>query len=142
MYGGIFADGSEADSFGSRGKKTIAELFRCFCDRRNYPIYFHCQGGADRTGALAYILCGVLGVSKHDLDVDWEQTFYPTLPAMEKGNWRSLACFDKGFAKYGGDDTPLHERVRRFLLDCGVTDKEIRVFRSIMLEPAQVKVKE
>ena len=135
MYGGIFADGAEADSFGSRGKKAIAELFRYFCDRQNYPIYFHCQGGADRTGALAYVLGGVLGVSKHDLDVDWEQTFYPTLPEMEKGgNWRSLAGFDNGFAKYGDDDTPLHERVRSFLLDCGITDKEISAFRSIMLE--------
>ena len=36
--------------------------------------YFHCSAGADRTGTVATILNGVLGVSQLDLDIDYELT--------------------------------------------------------------------
>ncbi len=49
-YGGIFA---------SPGRETMAANFRVFCDRANYPVYFHCIAGADRTGTLAYVLNGL-----------------------------------------------------------------------------------
>ena len=119
--------------------KTMAENFRVFCDEKNYPIYFHCIGGADRTGSLAYVLNGILGVNKHDLDVDWEATFYPSLPELEKGYngptyWRREQYFDEGFAKYGDANSSWNERIELYLLDCGVTKEEIAKFRSIMLE--------
>ena len=143
LYDGIFRDGDGADRFEAHGKRTMAENFRVFCDPANYPIYFHCIGGADRTGAVAYVLHGVLGVSRHDLETDWENTFYPDLPEMREGakpgvrGWRSKFHLDDGFAKYGGADTPWNERIVLYLKDCGITDAEIERFRSIMLEPAE-----
>ena len=139
LYDGIFEVSDKPDWAGAEGKKAMAENFRVFCDERNYPIYFHCIGGADRTGSLAYVLNGILGVPKHDLEVDWESTFYPKLPELEPNYsgpkfWRREQYFDEGFSKYGGDDTPWNERIRLYLLDCGVTDAEIEKFRSIMLE--------
>ena len=135
-YDGIFKGSSV---LGDSGKKTMAENFRVFCDEKNYPIYFHCIGGADRTGSLAYVLNGVLGVDKHDLETDWESTFYPVLPELEKGYsgptyWRREQYFDEGFAKYGGKDASWNERIELYLLDCGITREEIAKFRSIMLE--------
>ena len=131
---GVFAEGS--------GKKVMAKNFRVFCDPANYPIYFHCIGGADRTGSLAFILNGVLGVSRHDLEVDWESTFYPELPEMSKdytgpGYWRRGEDLSEGILKYGGTDASWRERVELYLLDCGVTRNEIERFRSIMLEPSE-----
>lgn len=38
------------------------------------PIYFHCQGGRDRTGTLAFLLLGTLGVSESDIAKDYELT--------------------------------------------------------------------
>ena len=136
-YAGIFKQ--KADNLSSSGMKTMAENFRVFCDEKNYPIYFHCIGGADRTGSLAYVLNGILGVNKHDLDVDWEATFYPSLPELEKGYngptyWRREQYFDEGFAKYGDANSSWNERIELYLLDCGVTKEEIAKFRSIMLE--------
>ncbi len=135
-YTGIFAD---KGALGDSGMKTMAENFRVFCDAKNYPIYFHCIGGADRTGSLAYVLNGILGVDKHDLEVDWESTFYPTLPELEKGytgptHWRREQHFNDGFAKYGDKNTSWNERIELYLLDCGITKEEIARFRSIMLE--------
>ena len=124
--GGIFADW---------GKSVMAANFRVFCDARNYPVYFHCIAGADRTGALAYVLNGVLGVSRHDLEVEWESTFYPRLPEMKNRNgWNVKRNFDEGFAKYGADGGTWQRRIELYLLDCGVTEAEIAAFKSIMLE--------
>ena len=136
-YNGIFK--KNPDELSSSGMKTMAENFRVFCDEKNYPIYFHCIGGADRTGSLAYVLNGILGVDKHDLDVDWEATFYPSLPELEKGYngptyWRREQYFDEGFAKYGDANSSWNDRIELYLLDCGVTKEEIAKFRSIMLE--------
>ena len=138
-YGGLFAVGDKAGEFNKHlcpdGKKAMAENFRVFCDRANYPIYFHCAGGADRTGSLAYVLMGVLGVSRHDVEVEWETTFYPGLSEFgcTKSQWRSKQHFDEGFAGYGDVDTSLARRIELYLLDCGVTQEEIDRFRSVML---------
>jgi len=45
-----------------------------FTRPENYPIYFHCAGGADRTGTLAFVLEGICGVSETDLAIDYELT--------------------------------------------------------------------
>ena len=125
-YKGIFSD---------QGKKVMAENFRVFCDRRNYPIYFHCIGGADRTGALAYVMNGVLGVSRHEMETDWESTFYPRIPDESKDPdfWCRESHFNDGIGKYGDADTPWNDRVVLYLKDCGITAEEIEAFRAIML---------
>lgn len=127
-YGAIFAPA---------GMRTMAENFRVFCSATNYPVYFHCISGADRTGALAYVLNGALGVSRHELETDWEATFYPTLPEMCKeyrpGYWRRELDFTEGFMKYGQPNDSWRRRVELYLLDCGITADEIAEFRRIML---------
>ena len=127
------------DCFKSGGMKTMAENFRVFCDRRNYPILFHCIGGADRTGALAYVLNGVLGVSRQGLETDWEATFYPSIPGDSetfgvKHVWNSAWHLPEGFSKYGREDSSWNERIELYLKDCGISDAELETFRAIMLE--------
>ena len=130
--------------FTPEGMKVMAENFRVFCDAKNYPVFFHCIGGADRTGSLAYVLNGVLGVSRADLERDWESTFYPEVPDVVVNNtgkpfingtyWRSSRHFDDGFAKYAVPRDTLRDRIERYLLACGVTKEEIAKVREIMLE--------
>ena len=131
-YEGIFRDD---------GKAKMAANFRHLCDRKNYPVIMHCIGGADRTGSLAYVLNGVLGVSRHDIEVDWESTFYPRIPDRnpDPNFWCRESHFNKGFSKYGKDGDSWTRRIELYLLDCGVTEAEIATFRSIMLEPADGK---
>lgn len=127
--------------FNKAGKKTMAKNFRVFTDEKNYPVYFHCIAGADRTGALAYTLLGVLGVSQSDASIDWEYTFYPWMPELQKGfskkYWRREQHLENGFKKYGNENSSFKERAELYLLDCGITKQEIEKFRSIMLEDAK-----
>ena len=126
------------------GMKTMAANFRVFCDEKNYPVFFHCIGGADRTGSLAYALNGVLGVGRVDLERDWESTFYPDIPNVVTNAtgkpfingtyWRSSQHFDDGFARYAAPGDTLRDRIERYLLACGVTKEEIAKVRAIMLE--------
>jgi hypothetical protein len=118
------------------GGKAMADNFRVFCDKANYPIYFHCSGGADRTGSLAWVLNAVLGVSRHETETDWEVTFYPDMPDANPGDWRGEHHFDEGFGKYGDADTPWNERIVLYLKSLGITEKEIETVRAILLEPA------
>ena len=128
-YRGIFSDD---------GKKTMAENVRVFCDEANYPIYFHCIAGADRTGSLAYVLLAVLGVDRHEIETDWESTFYPNIPddlhENDPGYWCRESHLTDGIGKYGAEGDSWQRRAELYLLDCGVTPQEITRLREILLE--------
>jgi len=55
-------------------RADFREALLVFADERNYPIYFHCKAGADRTGTLAFVLAGLCGASEADLQIDYELT--------------------------------------------------------------------
>lgn len=127
-YHGIFTNG---------GKMQLAKCFRVFCKPENYPITFHCIGGADRAGSLAWILKGAAGVSQHDADVDWEHTFYPRLPNCDFYDcpeWLNFPGLNEGIQKYGKEGDSFQKRVELYLIDCGIIMEEIEAFRKIILE--------
>lgn len=56
--------------------KSLREIFETLSDETNYPIYFHCNAGADRTGTLAFLIEGLLGVTYEDTIRDFELTSF------------------------------------------------------------------
>ena len=113
-------------------KLAFAKVFRVFTDRRNYGIDFHCIAGQDRTGAVAFLLLGLLGVEEEELYRDWEAT----------GFWNPSAgfcharCFDKLVEFINTHEgATLNDRIYAYVKSCGITDEEIESFREIMLEP-------
>lgn len=55
-------------------EKSFVDLFEVLSNKDNYPMVFHCSAGADRTGFIAFIINGLLGVSFADLTRDYELT--------------------------------------------------------------------
>ena len=114
-----------------KGRRAFAEVFRIFLDERNYPIVFHCISGQNRTGSLAFVLNGLLGVAEEELYLDWEVS----------GFWNPQVKFRHGprfdrliatFRMLPGEN--LYEQIENYVLSCGFTREDIEKFRSIMLE--------
>ena len=63
-------------AFEGSGTNAMRRVLLEFTKAENYPIYFHCKAGADRTGTLAFILEGLCGVSETDLAIDYELTSF------------------------------------------------------------------
>ena len=60
----------------NNSKSTYKAAFQYVltCVKNDKPVYFHCAIGRDRTGTLAFLLEGVLGMSKSDIYKDYELT--------------------------------------------------------------------
>ena len=114
------------------GRQQFGKVFRVFLDERNYPIDFHCIAGQDRTGAVAFILNGLLGVDEEELYKDWEATcFWNKNVSLrhEKSFNKLVQVFDA----YEG--ATINDRIEKYVLACGFTPEEIAHFRDLMLEP-------
>lgn len=89
--------------------------------RSGKPVAFHCRSGADRTGALAILLEGLLGVGESDVQKDYELTTLSTEKMSRSTRYASKvikgeADFftrDKGIFSVEGET--LHEKCYRYL---------------------------
>lgn len=52
-------------------------------------VYFHCHGGSDRTGTLAFLIEALMGVSEADLSKDYELTYFSGSYRRRNGNYGS-----------------------------------------------------
>ena len=58
----------------------------------NKNVLFNCNFGRDRTGTIAYIIEGILGVSATDRNTDYELTyFYSATKNRDNGSFKGLA---------------------------------------------------
>ena len=126
---GVAADGGMAKD---PRKSAFAQVLRVFLDEKNYPIDFHCIAGADRTGSLAFILNGLLGVDEEELWRDWEVTAFQK-EKLDFGHRTRFSKLVKVFDAFPGAN--IHEKIVAYVKSAGFTDADIEKFRSIMLEP-------
>ena len=112
-----------------RGREPFAKVFEIFTKEENYPILFHCSGGRDRTGTLAFLLNGLLGVGEDDLCRDWEASVFSDRGMkFNSGNIQRLLSY---LNTMPGDT--LQSRIEVYVRGCGITEAEIAAFRAIML---------
>ena len=100
------------------------------CVRSNRPVYFHCAIGRDRTGTLAFLLEGVLGMSKSDIYKDYELTNFSYFNTpCSKGQ------LDEMFATVEAQaGETLEEKFRTYLRTYfGISNTYIDAFRAKML---------
>ena len=117
---------------------NLKKTFEILANADQEHVYFHCWGGADRTGMIAFFLNGILGVSYTDLVMDFE---YTTLTNNKRSHMHnsSNAHFPKflnAFTTWSGyeADKTVNHNCAKFLKSAGVTDATIEKIRSIMIE--------
>ena len=114
-------------------RASVKEIFEIFADKNNYPIDFHCAAGADRTGMIAYLLNGLLGVGQEDLYRDYLLTNF----ASTDGSFRPLSNVTGKYIAtvnaYTGDT--LQEKVYNYLSEIvGVSQADLDFIISYMVE--------
>ena len=60
------------NSFTPEQNNYFRDAIRVFANKENYPIYFHCTGGVDRTGEIAFMLNAVCDVDTEENFLDYE----------------------------------------------------------------------
>lgn len=97
--------------------------------REGRAVYFHCAWGADRTGMLAFLLEGVLGVTSDGIFKDYELTSFS--PA---GNRLKSALQERLNVIQALPGTKMRDRFEYYFLNkLGVTQDDVNYFRQVML---------
>lgn len=118
---------------------TWETYLRCVIDAVTHrePVYFHCTAGADRTGTLACVLEGILGMSQSDIDKDYElTTFYSgsvsdaNARRRNESDWKGLINSINAVSGETFRDKCVHFAVGT----CGISMADINAFRAAMID--------
>lgn len=112
----------------TENSSQIKKVFAILADKNNYPVYFNCNVGTDRTGLIAYLVNGLLGVSQDDLRKDYLLSNFSYLEkTLSVGN----LSYESTIAAFSGNTWA--EKIENCLLSYGVTQDQIDSIRNILL---------
>ena len=119
--------------------ENLANAIKVFANKENYPVFFHCSVGRDRTAMVAMFLEGLLGVSFEDMTIDYEMSFFSyrgcldgAAPQQMAENFVNTCAYVEN--QYKGEENSFSAYCEAYLLKIGVTQEEIDTIREIMLE--------
>ena len=119
-----------------KGASSFVAALRVLTDETVFPLIFHCSGGADRGGVLAFCLGSILGYDDKTLLNDYEFTSFSAYHIRDK-NIRVDAA--GGFftvmeilSRYAGET--LGDRCVSLLMANGLSAEEISAIRKNMYE--------
>ncbi|MBE6644114.1 MAG: tyrosine-protein phosphatase [Ruminococcaceae bacterium] len=109
--------------FNDGEREELYTFFSTFADEKNYPIYYHCRGGADRTGSYAFILGALYGMNYDDLILEYEITSF-SIWGPRNRNYGLFVRFINKFMALEGET--LSEKARNFIKNyAGLSDEQI-----------------
>ena len=135
-------------------KRSLKTVFEVLADESNYPVYIHCNAGADRTGTVAFLINGLLGVSEADLIRDYELTSFSKVSGLryrseiKDGNFTEIGVMQNDYdnfvafgalieaikVNYGAEGKALSYAIENFLTGyIGVSHEQIESIKRIML---------
>lgn len=156
----LFPGMDDSKPYNARVISNLGQILKIFTKKDNYPILFHCSAGADRTGVIAFLLNGLLGVSYEDLAEDFEITSFYFFKrwrsniVLENGKYTfdesgvmrddsvNYVAFDKTYRHlmntYGAESGTLSGAIAKYLKTVvGLTDYEIYSIKHLMLGTAE-----
>ena len=135
-------------------KRSLKTVFEVLANKSNYPVYIHCNAGADRTGTVAFLINGLLGVSEADLIRDFELTSFSKVSGLryrseiKDGNFTEIGVMQNDYdnfvafgalieaikVNYGAEGKSLSYAIENFLTGyIGVSHEQIESIKRIML---------
>ena len=134
---------SSYDNGMKNNKTQIKQVFEAFAQADQHPVYYHCYGGADRTGVVGFMLGALLGMSYTDLVIDFELTTYSSNPSRNYRShlragpynyWPRMVNYLQNTLGWNSSKT-MAQSIEQYLInDCKVSQTTIDKIREIMLE--------
>ena len=129
------------------GAPRFAKAFEVLAEPDALPAVFHCAAGKDRTGLLAALLLGSLGVSHDDIVADYALTVagmarFREWAAREWPEWIKrmasippayTAALPEAMSHILDELCEQHGTIRDYVRSIGVTDRTLAALESVLL---------
>lgn len=130
-YYNVPMDFSDVGVYLKEENEAMKKVFSILSEKSNYPLFFHCHIGTDRTGFIAFLIDGLLGVSEEDLYRDYLFSNFASI-----GGSREVATIEEAYVSYikSRSGNSLSEKIRNCLLEVGIPESQLEAIVSIMSE--------
>ena len=133
--------GGSANHHLSRNTESVKNFFNYLADENNYPVFYHCRIGTDRTGLCTIMTLGLLGVSENTIYQDY---LFSNFGAIGEKRYIGEQAGQDNIKNYMAEINRLSgktfkNKVYNFLLSIGVTKENLNRVISILTEGQQAK---
>lgn len=101
----------------------------------NKPTFWHCVAGADRTGTVAWLLLGLLGVSQSDCDKEYEITCLPGPTRFRNKDYSTLGYLSGLYSYVSGlGKSSFRDNIIEAFRILDVDESLVNAFRLAMID--------
>lgn len=116
--------------FNEDSNASIRKVFSILGNKENYPTFFHCSIGTDRTGYVAWLINAFLGVNEENLYRDYLFSNFGNIG----GSRSTTNISDKYVARINNfEGTTLSEKARNYLINLGVNESDLNTLKEMMI---------
>ena len=119
-----------------RNTEPLKTVFHALADANNYPVFYHCRIGTDRTGFVAIMLSALLCVSENDIYQDYLFSNFGNIQEKryigDKAGRDNILKYMDDLKTYPGEK--LQNKAYNFLLSIGIPAEELNSIIDILTE--------
>ena len=119
-----------------RNAEPIKEVFHALADENNYPVFYHCRIGTDRTGLCAILISGLLGVPENLIYQDYLFSNFGNIQEKryigDKAGRDNILNYINDLKAFPGEK--FQNKIYNYLLAIGVPASELNSVINILTE--------
>ena len=119
-----------------RNAEPLKEVFHALANEDNYPIFYHCRIGTDRTGLCAIMISGLLGVPLNEIYKDYLFSNFGNIQEKryigEKAGRDNIMNYINDLLAFPGEE--FHNKVYNYLLSIGIPAEELNAVIDILVD--------
>ena len=135
----MYYDGGKHHMY--RNTEPLKRVFHALANPENYPVFYHCRIGTDRTGFVAIMLSALLGVSENEIYQDYLFSNFGNIQEKryigEKAGRDNILKYMDDLKTYPGEK--LQNKTYNFLLSIGIPAEELDSIIEILTEGTPAK---
>ena len=124
-----------------RNVEPLKKVFHVLADEDNYPVFYHCRIGTDRTGLVAIMISALLGLEENEIYKDYLFSNFGNIQEKryigDKAGRDDISKYIADLKTYPGKY--LQNKAYNFLLSVGVPKEELDSVINILTEGTKAK---